>query len=54
MARLDAGEIENAEHVSERDGENINAKRVAWYGYDSSASQWRRISVNSSGELNLG
>lgn len=51
MAQQELAEIENTEHISAQDGENINAKRGGAYGYDSSSGQWRRISVNASGEL---
>lgn len=52
MAELRVGEIENTEHISATDGENINAKRAGVYGYDYAGSQWRRISVDANGQLN--
>ena len=51
MAQKQFGEIVNNEHISDRDGENINAKRIGLYGYDYGNSQWRRLAVNSSGSL---
>lgn len=40
------GEVMRAEHISPRKtGDNIQAKRIATYGYDYSLSEWRRIAV---------
>lgn len=52
MAQQQVAEIENTEHISVQDGENINAKRGGVYGYDTLVGQWRRISVDANGQLN--
>lgn len=57
MARNDGGNvvprITKAEHIGPLDtGDNIEAKRVAGYGYDTSADVWRRLSVDADGKLN--
>jgi hypothetical protein len=51
MSQQAIGEVENTEHISDRDGENINAKRTGLYGYDYDNSQWRRVSVDSNGSI---
>lgn len=53
MTRIEVAEVEQLEHLSTAQGENINAKRGALFGYDYGNSQWRRVSVNASGELLL-
>lgn len=43
--------IANAEHIGPNDtGDNIEAKRIANYGYDATNSQWRRLATNASGQ----
>lgn len=55
MSQLQVAEIENTEHISVQDGENINAKRVALYVYDTvtNPNQWRRVSCDSNGQIIL-
>lgn len=46
--------ITKAEHIGPNDtGDNIEAKKVAQYGYDTSAGEWRRISVDADGKLQI-
>lgn len=53
MSQQDFAEVVNTEHVSDRDGENINAKRAGLYAYDGSAGQWRRVAANASGQITV-
>lgn len=50
MSNNHAESITQAEHLSTLQGENIDAKKVANYGYDSSNSQWRRMKVDANGK----
>ncbi len=43
--------LDNAEHIGSATGDNIEAKRVQLYGYDSGNSVSRRVSVDASGNL---
>lgn len=49
-----ANAIQNAEHIGPNDtGDNVEAKRVAQYGYDASAAQWRRVAVDANGAVSV-
>lgn len=44
--------VTNAEHIGPDDtGDNISAKRVASYAWNSTSSQWERLPVNLAGGL---
>jgi len=47
MTRKDEKELENAESIDE----NICAKKIACYGYDT--DQWRRIAVDADGKIKI-
>lgn len=47
MAKKELLELHNAETISE----NIDARKVANYGYDLANTQWRRLAVDSVGAM---